>query len=185
VKYVKRNFMPGRRFVDIVDVQTQLDEWNATIADQRVHGTTHEQPVVRFEREKGHLIPLAGQPGFRLAAKLSRIVPEDWLVSFQTNRYSVPFTLMGKTVQVQRQGEQVLIFHRERLVASHPLLGGRHQVHVLPEHSPGAIARNQRTLRSQGLHAGTSQGMPPEVEVRDLALYEQLIGQPQAEEVVP
>jgi transposase len=87
VKYVKRNFMPGRVFVDIVDFQVQLDEWNATIADRRVHGTTHEQPVVRFEREKGHLLPLAGQPGLRLPAKLSRIVPEDWLVSFQTHRY--------------------------------------------------------------------------------------------------
>jgi hypothetical protein len=100
VKYVKRNFMPGRVFVDIVDFQVQLDEWNATIADRRVHGTTHEQPVVRFEREKGHLLPLAGQPGLRLPAKLSRIVPEDWLVSFQTHRYSVPFTWMGKTVEV-------------------------------------------------------------------------------------
>jgi hypothetical protein len=110
-------------------------------------------------------------------------VPEDWLVSFQTNRYSVPFTLMGQIVEVQRQGEQVLIFHRKQLVASHPLLGGKHQVHLLPEHSPGAIARNQRSRRSQGLRAGTPQRGHPEVEVRDLALYEQLFGQP--EEVLP
>ncbi len=42
VKDVKRNFLPGRTFVDLVDFQTQLDEWNATIADCRLHGTTHE-----------------------------------------------------------------------------------------------------------------------------------------------
>jgi hypothetical protein len=39
VKYVKRNFLPGRTFVDLVDFQAQLDEWTATIADCRVHGT--------------------------------------------------------------------------------------------------------------------------------------------------
>ena len=181
VKYVKRNFMPGRRFVDIVDFQAQLDEWNATIADQRIHGTTHEQPILRFEREKGALIPLAGQPGFKLAAKVSRIVPDDWLVSFATNRYSVPFGLIGQSVQVQRQGEEVLVFHRQQLVARHPLLTGKHQVRIVPEHSPGAIARNARQRRSH-LHTGAPSSVPCEVEVRDLNVYQQLVGE---SEVLP
>lgn len=60
VKYLKRNFLPGRTFVDLVDFQTQLDEWNATIADCRLHGTTHEAPLTRFQRERGQLVPLAG-----------------------------------------------------------------------------------------------------------------------------
>jgi len=184
VKYVKGNFLPGRRFVDIVDFQAQLDEWNASIADQRVHGTTHEQPIVRFERERGALIALAGQPGFRLAARVSRIVPADWLVSFQTNRYSVPFQLIGQTVEVQRHGDEVVLFHRDRAVARHRLLAGTHQLHILPEHSPGAIARNARQRRSHASHAGPPTSPHPEVEVRDLGIYEQLIGEHVAEEVL-
>jgi transposase len=184
VKYVKRNFLPGRHFVDIVDFQAQLDEWNASIADQRVHGTTHEQPIVRFERERATLIPLAGQPGFKLAARVSRIVPADWLVSFQTNRYSVPFQLIGQTVEVQRQGEQIVIFHRDQPVARHGLLAGKHQVHIVPEHSPGAIARNARQRRSHAPHAGPLTSPHPEVEVRDLHVYEQLIGEQLAQEVM-
>ena len=31
---------PGRRFFDIMDLGEPLTEWNATTADQRVHGTT-------------------------------------------------------------------------------------------------------------------------------------------------
>lgn len=185
VKYVKRNFLPGRRFVDIVDFQAQLDEWNASIADQRVHGTTHERPIVRFERERATLIPLAGQPGFQLAARVSRIVPNDWLVSFQTNRYSVPFQLIGQTVEVQRQGDEVVLLHRDRAVARHRLLAGKHQVHILPEHSPGAIARNARQRRSHAPHAGPLSSPHPEVEVRDLDIYEQLIGEQLAQEVLP
>lgn len=53
VKYVKRNFLPGRTFVDVVDFQVQLDEWHATIADCRLHGTTHEPPIEWFARERG------------------------------------------------------------------------------------------------------------------------------------
>lgn len=175
VKYVKRNFMPGRHFLDIVDMQAQLDEWNATIADRRMHGTTHEQPIARFERERGALIPLSGQPAFKLAAKVSRIVPEDWLVSFVTNRYSVPFRLIGKSVEVQRQADQVLIFHAGELVARHPLLVGKHQVRIVPEHSPGAIARNARQRRSQSAPHGAASSAHSEVEIRDLSVYEQVI----------
>jgi Transposase, Mutator family len=89
--------MPGRQFVDIADFHAQLAEWTATVADARVHGTTHEQPMARFEREKPHLMPWSRQPGFKLAAPVSRIMPDDWLIHFQSNRYSVPFRLVGQT----------------------------------------------------------------------------------------
>jgi len=34
-------------------------------------------------------------------------VAEDYLVSFETNRYSVPFTLIGQPVEVLRRGVSV------------------------------------------------------------------------------
>lgn len=72
-----RTFLPGRTCVEVVDCQAQLDEWNATIADCRLHGTTHEPPIVRVERERGQLVSLAGQRGFQQEARVSRIVAED------------------------------------------------------------------------------------------------------------
>jgi hypothetical protein len=182
VKYVKRNFAPGRSLVDMVDFQEQLDQWNGDIADQRVHGTTHERPIERFERERKHLLALAGQPGFALARSVSRIVPGDWLVSFEANRYSVPFRLIGQTVSVKREGEWLRIRHRDELVAEHPLAAGKHQVRILPEHSPGAAARNQRTRRSVAVPGGR-EALLPQVEVRDLALYEQLCAAAAPEEL--
>ncbi len=184
VKYVKRNFLPGRQFVDIVDVQEQLDEWNATVADCRIHGTTHEPPIARFERERVALIAHAGQPGFGLAARVSRIVARDWLVSFAANRYSVPFGLIGQSVELQRQGDRLLAFHRGELVADHALLLGQHQLSVLPEHSPGAIARNARTRSTQTRSSQHSRaGELVDVEVRDLEVYERLLSHFAGEEV--
>jgi transposase len=176
VKYFKRNFLPGRTFVDDVDLAEQLTEWTVTIADQRIHGTTHERPIDRFAQERAQLVPTASQPSFRLEARLARIVAEDYLVSVDTNRYSVPFTLIGQTVEVLRQAGQLVMFHRGARVAEHPELRGRHQLRILPEHGPGASARTARRVPS------TRPSLPPardpllEVEVRDLALYEAVTG---------
>jgi len=175
VKYFKRNFLPGREFVDDVHLHEQVDEWMATIADVRLHGTTHERPIERFVQEQPLLIPTASQPSFRLEAPLVRIVAEDYLVSVDTNRYSVPFPLIGQTVDVQRRGGTLRIFHRGSLVAEHPELPGRHQLRILPEHGPGAIARTARSRRST-VPTPHPLGVEPLVEVRDLALYNALLG---------
>ena len=185
VKYVKRNFLPGRTFVDVVDFQLQLDEWNATIADCRLHGTTHEPPITRFKRERVQLVPLAGQRSFQQEARVSRIVAEDYLVSLATNRYSVPFRLIGQRVEVQRRGDTVHIFHRDREVATHPVVPGTHQFRILPEHGPGAIARTTRQRRSALGEPATRSASLPEVEVRDLACYEALCGSANSYEVQP
>jgi hypothetical protein len=142
VKYLKGNFLPGRLFIDQVDFEEPLAEWNATIADRRLHGTTHERPIERFAQERGHRVPLAALAPFRLGSRLTRRVAEDDLISLDTNRYSVPCTLIGQTVEVERGAETVQVYHRGTLVASHPRLEGTHRLVILPEHGPGALARN-------------------------------------------
>jgi len=175
VRYFKGNFLPGREFVDEVHLHEQLEEWMVTIADVRIHGTTHERPIDRFAQEQAALLPTGGQPSFRLEAPLARIVADDWLVSVDTNRYSVPFTLVGQPVEVHRRGGTLRIVHRGTLVVEHPELMGKHQVRILPEHSPGAIARTARQR-----HSTPSAVCPPAptavVEVRDLAVYDALLG---------
>ncbi|MGH8035183.1 MAG: Mu transposase domain-containing protein [Lysobacterales bacterium] len=172
---MKRNFVPGRQFVDIVDFTEQLGTWNTEIADTRVHGTTHEVPLVRFQREREHLLPSQAQPSFLTEATVSRVVASDWLVSFRSNRYSVPFRLIGKTVEVQARDGRVRIFHRNAGVAEHQQLLGRHQLAIAPEHGPGAVARNARSRYANHPLQRTNP-LEIEVEVRDLALYDRLTG---------
>ena len=130
-----------------------------------MHGTTHEHPIERFERERHELIDTTAQPGFGFQAKAARVVAEDYLVSFHTNRYSVPFTLIGKTVELERRGDVLVIHHHGDPVATHPVLTGRHQLAIAPEHGPGAIARNPRRIRATLVPC---QPEPwPDVEIRD------------------
>jgi transposase len=178
VKYVKRNFLPGRTFRDLEDFNAQLAAWLTEIADLRIHGTTHERPIDRFAGEAGVLAQAAGQPSFLQAMRRDRIVAEDWLVSIDANRYSVPWRLIGKTVQVVRVGDRWHILHRGELVAEHPVLTGRHQLHVCPEHGPGAATRNARKRFSNAPPAPTTDARAHQlhgVEVRDLAVYDALL----------
>lgn len=114
-----------------------------------------------------------------------RVVAGDWLAAIDGSRYSVPFALIGKTVQVVRQGGTWAIRHRGTVVAEHAVLAGRGQLSVKPDHGPGAASRNARQRFS-------SPGAPPtsadadlsrEVEVRDQAIYERL-GSPALEEAL-
>lgn len=175
VKYIKRNFIPGRQFRDLEDFNAQLAAWQAEVADQRIHGTTHQRPIERFAQEANALMPAAGHRGFLEALVRERVVAEDWLVSIDANRYSVPFALIGKTVQVAREADRWVIRHRARVVAEHPVLTGRAQLSVKPEHGPGALTRNARQRFGS---ADRPPSPPPEdrdVQVRDLAVYDQVL----------
>ena len=120
------------------DFQEQLDARNTQIADVRVHGTTHERPLDRFAREREHLVNTVGHPSFLTDVRLSRLVATDYLVTFDTNRYSVPFHLIGQAVEVESKTEAIHIYHRGELVATHPRVSGRYQLSIYPEHGPGA-----------------------------------------------
>jgi hypothetical protein len=175
VKYFRRNFLPGRRFRDHDDFQDQLSEWTTTIADVRVHGTTHERPIDRFTREREHLVAVASRPSFQLEAPRSRIVAPDYLVSLETNRYSVPFPLIGRVVEVVCRHDEVRIVHRGELVATHPRLTGHHEVRIDPAHGPGAVARTARQRHSTPRPAAVDdQRLHADVEIRDLSIYDTL-----------
>lgn len=73
----------------------------STVADQRIHGTTHEHPIDRFAVERAHLMAIHHQPAFRLEATYPRVVADDFLVNLDTNRYSVLYQPALDKKQIQ------------------------------------------------------------------------------------
>lgn len=119
VKYVKRNGLAGLAFTSFAALEAHLTAWLA-IADQRVHGTTHETPVARFERdERAALRPLPVYVGPRREQRIRRRVAHDALVDVDTIRYSVPHPLVRDHVEVALDHDTVRIFHGAALVATH------------------------------------------------------------------
>ena len=62
VRYLRDGFFYGREFVSDEDLNDQALHWLETVANVRVHGTLKEVPLVRFERERLLLGPLAERP---------------------------------------------------------------------------------------------------------------------------
>lgn len=119
VKFVKRNALAGRAFESFSALETHLLEWMRA-ADERTHGTTHEQPRVRFERdEQKALRALPARPPPRRQQLLRRRVANDALVDVDTVRYSVPHALVRDHVEVLLGDDDVRIFHGSKLVATH------------------------------------------------------------------
>jgi transposase len=62
VRYLRGNFVYGRTFLNDADLDRQRLQWLEHVANVRVHGTTHERPRARFERDEQYLLqPLAAR----------------------------------------------------------------------------------------------------------------------------
>jgi transposase len=119
VKYVKRNGLADLEFESFAALDGHLADW-MVVADERIHGTTHEAPRVRFAREeRAALRPLPVRALPRREQRLRRRVAHDALVDLDTVRYSVPHRLVRDHVDVVVDEQVVRIFQGATLVATH------------------------------------------------------------------
>lgn len=145
VHYVKRNFLGGREMTTITQANQDVLVWCETTAGQRCHGTTKEQPLVRFQTvEQDALQPLPSSP-YDLAVWREAKLHRDCHVTFENAYYSAPFRLVGETVRVRGGSRTIQIFTREHeLVATHDRAkqpGERltHPAHLPEEKLPGLM----------------------------------------------
>ena len=145
------------------------------MANVRVHGTTGEAPIARFERDEAHrLKPLAGRPAFGSLRELTRVVGNDCAVEIDTNSYSVPWRLIGEHVPVTVAAGEVHIRHGVREVAVHKQAEGRRLRIVHSIHLEGVAGRDGAVCRPE--IAPTVPGSSPPSLLRPLAEYEAAIG---------
>jgi hypothetical protein len=171
VKYLKRNFLPGRRFRDLEHLNQELERWIIEVADARIHGTTHERPAERFSTET--LIPLKHVRPYSYIPAIQRKVSQDSLVSFGSNRYSVPWIYVGLCVDLKIVSAQLLVTTEGLVVATHDLLPGKHQKSISQSHYAGLSAPRHRNMVSTPPKYDPYWKEENFVQVRDLCIYEQ------------
>jgi hypothetical protein len=119
VKFVKRNGLAALTFPSFSALEAHLADW-MTVADQRLHGTTREAPIVRFEREERQALrPLPQRVFPRREQRLRRRVAHDAFVDVDTVRYSVPPRLIRDHVDIVIEEHAVRILHGTTIVATH------------------------------------------------------------------
>lgn len=131
-RYVREDFFLARSFCDLDDLNAQLADWLATVANLRLHGTTHRIVSEAFAEERPSLRPLPAMP-FRAVLRLERRVTHEGLVSVGGNLYSVP-DRTRRIVAVHQFADEIQIFDAGRLVAVHAVVEGRRRSLVAPGH---------------------------------------------------
>jgi transposase len=163
VHYVKRNFLGGRKPTTITQANRDVCRWVETTAGLRIHGTTKEKPLERFETERAALRPLPGVP-YDLAIWKQAKLHRDCYVVFEQSYYSAPFRLVGQPLWVRGGTQSVQIYTGDyQLVATHPRAykPGQRQTNTdhLPTHKvPGLmLTREGCRLRAEKIGPATQE----------------------------
>lgn len=153
--YVQTNFLPGRLFADFGELNAQALRWCVEVANAKPKRDLGQSPEEAYQQELAHLrsLPAVLPPVYEV---LDRVVDLYGFVSVDTNRYSVPERLVGKTVTVYKHYDQIEIHHRGAPVAAHPRLldqrDARHVIaghHSVPQRAPREPALEQLLLRGE------------------------------------
>jgi transposase len=142
VGYVKKNFLNGLEIPSFAAVNPAATLWRDTIANVRVHGETQRQPTELFTQEKPRLKPLPAMP---YDCAIIRPIGANGCshVILDTNRYSVPHRYASQKLTLKLYPDQVLLFHQEQLIATHPRSYDRRQKLTHPDHIKELVTQRQ------------------------------------------
>ena len=134
--YIEKNFLAGRRFVDLAAANREARAWC-----DKVNGTfkkhLHARPRELFAVERTALRPLpAWIPEVYVLHQ--RVVDVEGYIHVDGHIYSVPYQLIGRQVEVRESKDHIRVFLGPRQVAVHDkvVLTGRKQRRTLAEHRP-------------------------------------------------
>ena len=132
---VETNFLPGRTFASLEDLNQQALEWATVRMEHRPMSKTRLTPAKAFEHERHYLTELpAGLPA--PYQPYERGTDEYGYVAVEGNYYWVPGT-KREDVKVLRYADRLKIYQHRRCVAEYPLpADGVKNAHFSPEGQP-------------------------------------------------
>ena len=127
VRYVKDNFIAGRVFTEITDLNYQALNWC-----NRVDGTYHRAvDCVPSDKHAALCMKRAAikedAPELAYYHCPERIISFDGFVSYEGRRFGVPYWYAGKTCRVKRDGYILKIYADDmsRLLVTHDVTWGK------------------------------------------------------------
>jgi transposase len=132
--YIRSSFFRGTDFVDLTDMNEKGWNWLDNVANKRIHGTTQEVPFDRLKDE--NLNPLRDE-AYVLEHWEVRKSHKDCYISFEGNRYSVPYQYSCRDLTVRLRDDELGIFYGDELVATHKLSYQKGQMVTDPRHFLG------------------------------------------------
>jgi transposase len=132
VDYVKDNFLLGRTFADLADLNAQGRHWLEHTANVRLHATTQRRPLDLLAAEE--LTPHASMLPYRFLRKSVLKVSVESFVHWDRSRYSVHPDHVGRTVLVEEGEQRVTVRVGDLILAEHARAPQPGSCMVHPEH---------------------------------------------------
>lgn len=158
IGYVKGNALKGRTFRSLEEQNRHLAQWETSVADRRIHGTTRQQVGHVFTTvERAALRPLPAEQ-FPFFHEAQRSVNRDGHVEVAKAYYSAPPEYVGRTVWVRWDSRLVRIFNErlEQLTVHARHEQGRFSTHDrhVPREKINGIERGAKWLLLQAAKIG-------------------------------
>ena len=167
VGYVKNNFLHGLEIPSFAAVNPAARQWLDPVANVRLHGETRRKPLEHFGQEKPHLKPLAPMPYDGAVVRPSG-ANGCCRVVLDTNRYTVPYLYASQKLTLKIYPDQLLLYHHEKLIATHLRSYDRRQDIRNPDHIQELLLQRQRAREQTFLQAFLSLGPQAELYARRL-----------------
>jgi len=145
VGYTRRNWLVGApEFADWEELNAYLRE--KSLADQAKQQRGREHPIgQRLAEEQAQMRPLPPAP-FPWAKSVAVTVNKLSLVTFATNRYSVPVEHAHETLTLRASAFAIEISNGQEVIARHRRCWGREQDVLEPHHYLPLLARRPRAF---------------------------------------
>ena len=146
IGFVRRRFWLGRRFRDLFDLKTQATAWRDDFANGRVHEETGKVPSLVFEHQEKRLLkPLPPTP-FNTDDVEGTSVNKSFRVTFDRNKFSVPWRFASQQVLVRADDDEVRVFLSTKQIAAHVRCWDVGQVIEHPSHKQTLLDHKPRAL---------------------------------------
>lgn len=156
-RYVEGNFLAGREFIDWADLNEKALWWCDNVANEKPKRSLNgKTPEMVYLMEKRHLrnLPVYMPPVYQIRYC---IVDMSGYVTVDTNRYSVPERLVGRTVEVHKGWEFIRVYYQRKQVALHARLIDKRNARVrAPGHHPVPVKRKSAPLKEVAALTGHS-----------------------------
>lgn len=173
VAYLKSNFLKRRLPDTLEELNYEVRKWLDEIVHEKINQTTQQSPNDRFGEERTLLLPWNTKPLYQVRQWQIREVSKDCLISYQQNKYSVPYRYVGQQVKIHETNEGILeIYDEYERIATHPIVAGKYQMTMNSKHYQGLLGtKKEQETNLYGLATPDSPTPIPTVESRSLAIY--------------
>jgi hypothetical protein len=164
-RFMRSNFVPGRRFANHLDFQDQLDSWCDRV-NQRVHRTIRAVPAERLLEERSRMRPLPARLPDTDRRHVVRVPPQPYL-RVDRNDYSIDPRFAGRRVELRVSRAEVMatVLDTGELAARHRRVFAGGLTFTDPAHQ----------TQLERLRARRRQRHEVDVEIRPLSRYDRLI----------